>query len=261
MSHCKEKIGCEVVEFPNAKQFDSHSRQMRPLGRASVVAMVLFSGIAFGQEKPVEKAVSTGTIRGKVTYVTDPKRPWRLGRYYIRNAQTGELAEAVVAITVRGPKATDQVREAETLVVDQKDFQFTPETVAIRAGDRVRFLNSDDHTHNVKTSHPEHSFNVTMPVGSEHIETFKTATGIKQPFLIDCVFHSAMRSWIFVFDHPWFQVTGKDGSFSLGNVPPGEYRLEVVHPAGGLRARQLIQVVAGKAVDVDVKLMPVGETP
>ena len=70
-----------------------------------------------------------------------------------------------------------------------------------------------------------------------------------------------MRSWIFVFDHPWFQVTGKDGSFSLEKVPPGEYRLEVVHPAGGLRARQSIQVVAGKAVDVDVKLMPVGETP
>ncbi len=261
MSQSNDRIGYQVVEFPSAKQFESHSRLMQQLGRKCLVAVVLFSGIAFGQEKPVEKAISTGTIRGKVTYVADPKRPWRLGRYYIRNAQTGELAEAVVAITVRGPKATDQVREVETLVVDQKDFQFTPETLAIRAGDRVRFLNSDDHTHNVKTSHPEHSFNVTMPVGSEHVETFKTATGIKQPFLIDCVFHSAMRSWIFVFDHPWFQVTGKDGSFSLENVPKGEYRLEVVHPAGGLRARQSIQVVAGKTVEVGVKLMSIGESP
>ena len=249
------------MEFQSAKQFESQSRRMLPLGRTVLVVMVLFSGLVFGQEKPVEKAVSTGTIRGQVTYVANPKRPWRLGRYYIRNAKTGELAEAVVAITDRGLKTTDQVREVTTMDVDQKDFQFTPETLAIRVGDRVRFLNSDDHTHNVKTSHPVHSFNVTMPVGSEHFETFKTATGIKQPFLIDCVFHSAMRSWIFVFDHPWFQVTGKDGSFSLENVPPGEYRLEIVHPAGGLRTRQSIQVVAGKTVDVEVKLVQAGETP
>ena len=240
MSQNKDKIGYEVVKFLSVKQGEIQTRLILQLGRTSFVAMVLFSGLVFGQEKPIEKAVATGTVRGKVTYVADPKRPWRLGRYYIRNAKTGELAEAVVAITARGLKAPDQVREVETPVVDQKDFQFTPETLAIRAGDRVRFLNSDDHTHNVKTSHPEHSFNVTMPVGSEHVETFKTATGIKQPFLIDCVFHSAMRSWIFVFDHPWFQVTGKDGSFSLENVPEGEYRLEVVHPAGSLRTRQSI---------------------
>jgi plastocyanin len=227
------------------------------------VALSIFGhGVSIGGET-LEQAASesTGTVRGTVVYVADPAHPWRLGRYYIKNAKSGQLAEAVVAISNRGLKSTDEDREPVTVVVDQKDFQFTPETTAIRAGDRVRFLNSDNHAHNVKTSDSKWSFNVTMPVGSEHSETFKSAGGITRPYRIDCVFHSAMRAWIFVFDHPWFQVTTADGSFVLENVPAGEYRLEVAHPAGGLRHRETIEVVAGKTLEVEIQLHPNVDKP
>lgn len=199
---------------------------------------------------------TTGTIRGKVVYVADPQQPWRLGRYYIRDPRSGELSEAVVAISKRRMEAPDGDQKRSTVTVDQKNFQFVPETVAIRAGDRVRFLNSDDHVHNVRTSHPKQSFNVNMPAGAKHEVTFRSASGIRQPYTIDCVYHSAMRSWIFVFDHPWFAVTGKDGTFELQNVPPGDYRLDVVHAAGNLRTAETIQVVAGKNNELVIRLQP-----
>ncbi len=199
---------------------------------------------------------ATGTIQGTIKYISDPQRPWRLGRYYIRNAKVGEIAEAVVAVSKRGLKGNEVKREPMTVVIDQKDFQFKPETTAIRAGDKIRFLNSDDHAHNVKTSHPDFSFNVTMPVGGEHMETFKTASGITQPYRLDCVFHSAMQAWVFVFDHPWYQVTGSDGTFELKDVPPGEYQLDVVHPAGDLRERQTVKVIAGEILHVEIDLHP-----
>lgn len=216
---------------------------------------------AHAQEIPQSRQRDSGAVRGTITYAASPQRPWRLGRFYIRNAKSGELSEAVVAISQRGLQTLDAGREPKTVTVDQKDFQFSPETVAIRAGDRIKFLNSDNHPHNVRTTHPEHPFNVTMPVGSEHLEIFKVAGGIHQPYEIDCVFHSAMRSWVFVFDHTWFYVTGKDGAFQLQNVPPGEYRLEVVHAAGDLRARQTIRVTAGETLQVDVKLQPTVAKP
>jgi len=215
----------------------------------------------FCQEASPENISTTGTIHGTVKYFADPQHPWRLGRYYIRNAKSGELAEAVVAISRRGLKATNEKREPVTVVVDQKDFQFTPETTAIRVGDHVRFLNSDSHAHNVRTSHPDFSFNVQMPVGSEHIETFNVAGGTNQPYRIDCIFHSAMQSWIFVFDHPWFQVTTVDGSFLMKDVPVGEYRLDVVHPAGDLRHRQTIQVFASEVSDVEILMQPKAAKP
>ena len=70
-----------------------------------------------------------------------------------------------------------------------------------------------------------------------------------------------MRAWIYVFDHPWFQVTSADGSFVLNNVPAGEYRLEVGHSAGGLRHRENIEVVAGKTLEVEVQLHPSVDKP
>ena len=198
----------------------------------------------------------TGSIRGKIVYVGDPQRPWRLGRYYIRSPRTGELAEAVVAISKRRLKAPDGDHQPSTVTVDQKNFQFVPETVAIRTGDRVLFLNSDDHVHNVRTSHPRHSFNVNMPAGARHLETFRSASSMRQPYKIDCVYHSAMRSWVFVFDHPWFAVTGKDGTFELQNVAPGNYQLDVVHPAGSLHTTEKIQVAAGKEMELVIQLRP-----
>ncbi|MCA9190220.1 MAG: hypothetical protein KDB03_00605 [Planctomycetales bacterium] len=205
-------------------------------------------------QESAQESTKLGSVRGTVRYVPNPAKSWRLGRYYIANAKTGELAEAVVALTGRDLALTSTEREAQTVVVDQKNFQFTPETVALRAGDRIRFLNSDDHAHNVRTEHDDQAFNVTMPPGEEHVETFAVGAGINNPYRIDCVFHSAMRAWVYVFDHPWYQLTAKDGKFELVNIPPGEYRLEVVHPAGSLRTRQSIVVTAGKTDEVEIKL-------
>ncbi|MCA9127961.1 MAG: hypothetical protein KDB22_12785 [Planctomycetales bacterium] len=227
--------------------------------RLILLIFVLFGAYRHGSiladELPAETVgEDTGTVVGTVVFVPSPEHPWRLGRYYIKNAKSGELAEAVVALTSRGLKASDTDRQPVTVVVDQKNFQFTPETTAIRAGDRVRFLNSDDQSHNVKTAHSKFSFNVTMPVGGEHVTTFESAGGINQPYKIDCVFHSAMHAWIYVFDHPWYQVTSADGRFELQGVPPGEYRLDVAHPAGGWRYRETIEVVAGKTHEVQVRI-------
>lgn len=201
-------------------------------------------------------AAGTGTITGKVIYTSDPERPWRLGRYYLSNAKSGELAEAVVAIHRRGLTGPEASRTSETVTIDQKDFQFTPETVAIRAGDRIRFVNSDAQVHNVQTNHDRQTFNVNMPSGGEHVEPFSRAGGIRKPYRIGCAFHGAMRSWVFVFDHPWFQLTGMDGAFRLVGVPPGEYRLEVAHPAGDLRTDLPITVKAGESVSVELRLSP-----
>jgi hypothetical protein len=133
---------------------------------------------------------------------------------------------------------------------------FTPETVAVRAGDKVKFLNSDKELHNVNVFHKLHSFNVTMPSGGSHIEPFEHATEITRPYQLGCIYHGAMRGWVYVFDHPFFKVTGSDGAYRLEHVPPGKYRLEMVHPAGQLRGSDEIEVKAGQVTRKDIRVSP-----
>ncbi|HLY74133.1 MAG TPA: carboxypeptidase regulatory-like domain-containing protein [Planctomycetota bacterium] len=200
----------------------------------------------------LRQEAATGGVEGVATYTADAQRPWRLGRYYVRK---GALSEAVVALTGGDLKAAPATTPA-TVVVDQKNYQFSPETVAIRIGDRIRFTNSDEAVHNVRAVTLDYGFNESMAPGAEHLQTFKTATGIAHPLKVGCVYHSAMRAWVFVFDHPRFKVTETDGAFRWDGLPPGTYTIDVNHPAGDLRGSATVVVKAGETTKVELRLSP-----
>lgn len=46
---------------------------------------------------------------------------------------------------------------------------------------------------------------------------------------VKCNVHPWMKSYAAVFKHPFFAITGKDGSFELNGLPPGTYTLKVWH--------------------------------
>lgn len=245
------------------------TRPPGPWTRFALVALAvsLTGGAAYGQDtaakKPMGKSESAspgsaagemGQIAGVVTYRADAARPWRYVRYYVQKPKTGELAEALVAL--RGRSLKQESERPKTVVIDQKLFNFTPEIAAIRVGDSIKFTNSDQSPHNVQTSGEIANFNVNMPADGEHLVKFDRAGGIRLPARVGCVFHSSMRAWIFVFDHPYYAITAADGKFRLENVPPGEYDMELTHPAGSLRWRQKVVVKAGTTTEVNISLSP-----
>jgi plastocyanin len=216
-------------------------------------------------------ATGRGTIEGTVFYRNDAKHTWRYARFYVRSTRTGELAEAVVALNgpgLKGPGLKDAGSEhagvkftSRVTIIDQKEMRFVPETVAIRAGDRVRFTNSDPQTHNIALNDPRRQFSDTIGSGQEAVETFPRASGIRRPFALACSLHSQMQGWIYVFNHPYYQVTGVDGRFRLENIPPGDYRLDLAHSAGDLHASRTIQVKANQTLKIEIVLTPTSASP
>jgi hypothetical protein len=70
-----------------------------------------------------------------------------------------------------------------------------------------------------------------------------------------------MSAVILVVETPWYAVTAPDGSFSIGNVPPGDYQLRVWHE----RARpdvldELTRKIAINGADLPLPLMRISES-
>jgi hypothetical protein len=56
-----------------------------------------------------------------------------------------------------------------------------------------------------------------------------------------------MNSYIGVVPHPFFAVTGDDGTFKLQGVPPGTYTIEVVQEKLGKKDGTLTLPASGTA--------------
>jgi plastocyanin len=137
---------------------------------------------------------------------------------------------------------------AEAVTFEQKGCMYDPHVVALRANQKLKMINSDNTTHNI---HPlpanNREWNKAEPAGATMEESFPREE-IAIP--VKCNVHPWMKSYIAVFKHPYFAVTGKDGSFQLPNLPPGDYTVEAWHEKLGTMT-QKITVAAGESKTVD----------
>jgi plastocyanin len=211
-------------------------------------AWIVASGIAAGQD-----AASGIAVRGEVRYEgrvpeAVPNPEGGAPRPIVAIGADGGLADVVVWLdgVTPPPGAPGGEVDAPAVLMDQKDFLFVPHVVAVEAGGRVEFRNSDVANHGVRGASVEdrNSFNVTTPPGGSYTHRFAAS---RFPVSIGCPIHAAMAGWVFVFDHPYFAVTDESGRFAIEGVPPGRYRLEARHPSGGMRAAREIRVEAGSA--------------
>jgi hypothetical protein len=111
--------------------------------------------------------------------------------------------------------------------VDQPCCKFIPHVAVMREGQTLVFKNSGKVAHNTNiqggTEGP--NTNPILPVGKD-LELTKVVARLF-PINVSCSIHPWMKAYVFVFDHPYFAVTDKDGKFEIKNAPAGKYRLVV----------------------------------
>ena len=67
---------------------------------------------------------------------------------------------------------------------------------------------------------------------------------------VKCNIHPWMRAYIGVVRHPFFAVTGADGTFKIAGLPPGKYTVEAWHERFG-RQETEVTVAAKDSKSVD----------
>jgi hypothetical protein len=96
--------------------------------------------------------------------------------------------------------------------------------MGIMVGQPYRILNSDGILHNIHSlPHVNASFNKPMPGTLK--ETTTTFDKPEPIFQIKCDVHPWMTSYIGVFSHPFYAVTGPDGKFTISGLDPGTYEI------------------------------------
>jgi hypothetical protein len=100
----------------------------------------------------------------------------------------------------------------------------------MRQGQTLAIKTSDPTAHNVhgyaKVNRP---FNRSQPAGAANVTIKMKRDEASPPMKVKCDIHPWMNAFVAVSPHPYFSVTGDDGSFKLENLPPGTYTIEAWH--------------------------------
>lgn len=160
----------------------------------------------------------------------------------------GALANVVVHVS-DGWQRWRVPAPAGEVTIDQRGCTYTPHVAAVRVGQPVTLVSSDPFVHNVHAYlGDETAFNEAMPApGVKLAKTFAEPALFVQ---LKCDVHPWMNAKLAVLAHPWFAVSGPDGTFAIDGLPPGDYTLEAVHEQLGTQT-QKITVAAGSAVAAD----------
>jgi hypothetical protein len=138
----------------------------------------------------------------------------------------------------------------KTPVLDQEKCQFRPAVQVIRPGS-IDVLNSDPVLHNTHGFYGKRTaFNLALPNKGAKVTRELERAGLVR---VECDAHGWMLAHIYVADSPYYALTTKNGSFSIPNIPPGNYALVATqHYAGDTETP--VTVTGGKTLTLSIEL-------
>lgn len=201
---------------------------------------------------------TVGTISGTVNFAGSPPAPTAIDMSAEADcaagygadgpmsidvvAANGKLANVFVYLTgVSGAPAA-----SGSVSLDQHNCRYTPHVLGVQVNQDLVISNSDNLLHNINASPTENrGFNISQPrAGIESTQRFALPE-VMIP--VRCDVHGWMHAYVGVVAHPYFAVSGADGSFTMSNVPAGTYTAEAWHEVYGTMSASVTVTAGGTA--------------
>ena len=162
----------------------------------------------------------------------------------------GKLANVFVYIKEGLPQGGFPA-PSDPVVLDQKGCRYVPHMMGIMVGQPFKVTNSDNADHNI------HDLPKNNPQWNESqmakdpaiVKTFKNP---EMMLPLQCNQHPWMRAYVNVMSNPYYAVSAQDGSFTIRNLPPGEYTLAAMHEKFG---EKMMKVKVGPKENVEAEFL------
>lgn len=226
-------IGCSS-NAKKASPSDDHAQQnvapvfhVDPLTAGSISGTIRYTG-----QKPSRKMIDMSedpacveAHRGKTldqSLVVSPKGSLANAFIYVKDGLQGKRFETPTT----------------PVMIEQNGCWFRPRVLGIQTNQVLEVTNSDPVTHNI---HPmaqiNREWNHSQGAGDPPLARRFTKPEVM--ISVKCNIHSWMHAFIGVVSNPYFAVSKEDGTYAIGNLPPGEYTVAVWQERLGTQERQV----------------------
>ena len=203
--------------------------------------------VSFAGDKPVMKNLSMDAVPNCARAHTTPQKSQE-----VMVNENGTLKNVFVWVKSGVPDKQWPV-PGSAVKLEQKGCMYEPHVLGVMATQEIEIINDDPTNHNI---HPlpkvNQEWNESQPPKGDP----KKKSFARQEVLISvkCNVHPWMRAYIGVVGHPFFAVTGDDGTFTIKGLPPGTYTIEAIQEKFGSKEMQVtVGAKEAKTADFDFK--------
>jgi hypothetical protein len=210
--------------------------QSGPTGGGSIGGTIAFTGAA-----PANPAIDMAQeAKCREKYTAAPTNP-------IVVVNDGKLGNVFVYVKSGLPAGATYTAPTTPVVLDQDGCLYHPRVFGVMANQPIEILNSDPVLHNIKAVPTKNrGFNISQP--SEGMKT--TRDGFPTPEVmvpLECNVHGWMNAYAGVMSHPFFAVSGENGTFEITRLPAGTYEIEAWHETLGTKTMSVTVTDDAKA--------------
>lgn len=208
-------------------------------------------GAAPAASAPTDTADGPGVVTGTITFEGEPPapRPLQMDSDPKCVPLPGAVSERLVVGTAKGLQnvfvwVKDGLGQrtyavpTTPVMLDQKGCQYLPHVFGAQVGQTIKVANSDAALHNVHAvPKGNREFNFSQPANVPPVDRVFTQPEIGIP--LKCDVHGWMNAYANIVPHPFFAVTGADGTFQIRGLPPGTYTIEAWHETLGVQTQSV----------------------
>ncbi|MDM8564348.1 hypothetical protein QUF74_01695 [Candidatus Halobeggiatoa sp. HSG11] len=233
-----------------------------------IVFLIIPLSVIAHDKYSVVEVVNGASIIGKVTFtgkdpapktylVTKDMEICGMERKidFVKVNKDGGLTDVVVYLD--GIKTGKKFIEHKKQIKQEK-CDYGPMLSVVNQGENVEIINTDKTAHKMHTYEmTEHGnktmFNISQPLGQDNTVTKKFDVQDGVSIKMQCDQHEFMQGYVYIAKTPYYALVKEDGSFSIDDIPAGEYFLKAWHSRLKQHPQMKIVIKNGQKLKVNLE--------